>query len=477
MLKRFLAIEVDAQGRQIPQEQSTNRKLFVGGEVELDTGETRLLKPLKISKYAEPMQHQGEYPVISLDFKDVKGSSYQEIVEALKKKVTFLYREHAYLEQGIQDGESTRCLEDYDQQKLSKYLEGEFDGIDLKYGLYFLSELIHDHFRKPVYILIDEYDAPIAHAYLTWKDNAKDASRVFKLLESFLGPALKGNKYLKRGLLTGVFKICPTTIFSSGLNSICHYTLFNKTFSPFYGFTQSELDELLRKVPISASPSEIQRWYKGYTFGDQEVYNPWSIMCCLSNGGKLARYWFEREEAQLANLMPYSKINQYNLQKLVSGNRFSLPVPNRVDFEDILGFGGLYELLVFGGYLNAVPPIPGILHDYDISIPTYEMRHFYEQLLLSWVYEKLHTDESTYKKLAKLLSAGKVGTFTETMHEVLSQSSNLSSLDYWQAHTIHKGFMLGLLINLVGHYDLELETYQHNTLLIPTVDLGDQALV
>ncbi|MEN0016524.1 MAG: AAA family ATPase, partial [Bacteroidota bacterium] len=78
MLKRFLSIEVDNQGNPVPQEKSLHRKLFTGGEIGLDPGDTKLLKPLKISNYPAAMKRQGQYPVISLGFKDVKGSSYQQ---------------------------------------------------------------------------------------------------------------------------------------------------------------------------------------------------------------------------------------------------------------------------------------------------------------------------------------------------------------------------------------------------------------
>ena len=80
MLKRFLSIEVDAAGSPpTPQEESLNRKLFVGGKVKLVSGATKLLKPLKISHDPASMKYQGKFPVISLGLKEVTGSSYQKI--------------------------------------------------------------------------------------------------------------------------------------------------------------------------------------------------------------------------------------------------------------------------------------------------------------------------------------------------------------------------------------------------------------
>ena len=87
MLRCFLAIEVDQQGVPLPQEQCLNHKLFAGGEIDLGFGDSKLLEPLKISSYPGSMKLQGQFPVISLGFKDVKGSSYQEIEEGIKKQV------------------------------------------------------------------------------------------------------------------------------------------------------------------------------------------------------------------------------------------------------------------------------------------------------------------------------------------------------------------------------------------------------
>ena len=102
MLRCFLSIEVDAQGVPLPKEQCSNHQLFAGGEVRLATGQSKQLSALKIAQDQELMAtYQGQFPVISLGFKDVKGSSYQEIEEGIKKQVTNLYIKHRYLKQYI----------------------------------------------------------------------------------------------------------------------------------------------------------------------------------------------------------------------------------------------------------------------------------------------------------------------------------------------------------------------------------------
>ena len=128
MLQRFLSIAVDEQGAPIPQEESVNRKLFVGGEVELVSGDTKLLQPLKISHDPTSMKYQGKFPVISLGLKEVTGSSYQKIEEKLKIQITTLYDQYVYLQ-------NQAWLTKNQHNRLAKYLEGQIVATDLEDSL------------------------------------------------------------------------------------------------------------------------------------------------------------------------------------------------------------------------------------------------------------------------------------------------------------------------------------------------------
>jgi hypothetical protein len=79
MLRKFFEIEVDEKGKPLPLEQKINNKLFLGGTVDLGIKGKRILKPLKINSNEYAMVQQGNYPVISISFKDVKGSNYKTL--------------------------------------------------------------------------------------------------------------------------------------------------------------------------------------------------------------------------------------------------------------------------------------------------------------------------------------------------------------------------------------------------------------
>ena len=126
MLRCFLSIEVDAQGVPLPKEQCSHYKLFAGGEVRLVTGQSKQLSALKIAQDQELMAaYQGQFPVISLGFKDVKGNSYQEIEEGVKNQVIKLYDQHVYLQ-------NQAWLTNNQRNQLASYLNGKLSTVDIK---------------------------------------------------------------------------------------------------------------------------------------------------------------------------------------------------------------------------------------------------------------------------------------------------------------------------------------------------------
>ncbi|MEO1219660.1 MAG: AAA family ATPase, partial [Bacteroidota bacterium] len=342
MLQRFLAIEIDEHGAPLSQEQCRNHKLFVGGEIVVGpkTGKVKQLSPLKIAQKHPDLvsNHQGQYPVISIGFKDVTGESYQEIEEAIKMQLTDLYREHSYLEQHIH-ATSSSVKQSY-QGKLQRYLTGKFGEQDARKSLRFLSELLSQHFGQNIYILIDEYDTPINNAFIELKEKPKEFDKVLKLFRELFGNTFKGNPYLKRGLITGILRVAKASLFSS-INNVREYTLFDENFATSYGFTQQEVNELFKQVPTSTTLERVKYWYNGYKFGEEVLYNPWSIMCCLETEGVLDTYWIDSGGTQLVDEALLSDNIQQDLQKLIARKQISSLITKQISFEDIRSSIGL----------------------------------------------------------------------------------------------------------------------------------------
>ncbi|MCC8371542.1 MAG: AAA family ATPase, partial [Rickettsia endosymbiont of Pseudomimeciton antennatum] len=144
MLQKFFEIEVDQNGIPLPTEDRVNHILFTGGEIDLGIKGKRTLKPLKINGNEYAMAQQGNYPVILLNLKDVKGSSYQEIESGIRNQVINLFANHLYLQHYTTQDIS--LLDDAQKERLNRYFTGKLDKEDLKISLRILSELLFKHF-------------------------------------------------------------------------------------------------------------------------------------------------------------------------------------------------------------------------------------------------------------------------------------------------------------------------------------------
>ncbi|MCC8371959.1 MAG: AAA family ATPase, partial [Rickettsia endosymbiont of Pseudomimeciton antennatum] len=185
MVRRFVEVEVDEHGQPLPQEQRVNYKLFAGGKVDLGFDETKELKPLKIASVAKAMKRQGQFPVILISFKGVRGSSYEEIESKISYQVIKLFSNYRYLKRYVSEKEY--LLEEAEKKQLTRYFSGEFNKVELENSLKFLSDLLFKHFNQKVYILIDEYDTPINSAYMKFGSKAEEFEEALSLFRAIFG--------------------------------------------------------------------------------------------------------------------------------------------------------------------------------------------------------------------------------------------------------------------------------------------------
>ncbi len=477
MLQKFFEIEVDERGEVLPLEQKVNYKLFSGGVIDLGFDETKELKSLKIAGDASSIKRQGQFPVISISFKDVKGSSYQEIESKIQMQIIKLYEEHKYLEQSCQ--ESTKLLSSTQRNQLDKYLSGSIDKLGIENSLRFLSELLFKYFNQKVYILIDEYDTPINSAYIEFGDKLKEFDEVLKIFRGMFGSSLKSNPCLEKGVITGILRIAKANLFSD-LNNITEYTLFDKKFAKFYGFTQIEVDELLSKVPTETKAEEIKDWYNGYNFGGEIIYNPWSIMQCLAHEGTLDHYWLDSGGTGFVDKALLSDKIQEDLQSLLEGKGIVKRLYKKISLGEIEDDPNIfYSLLLFAGYLNPLladdnPEDP----TYRLTIPNKEVRNIYIARVRKWVTRKLNIEINEYDNFIKLLINHQIVQFGEKLQEFLLKSTSYHDMlverDY---HNLMGGILAPLTVQYVIESNRESGYGRCDHMLVPIVGRGDSAII
>mgnify|MGYP001278012682 CR=1 FL=1 len=139
---------------------------------------------------------------------------------------------------------------------------------------------------QPVVLLIDEYDKPIL-------DNLETPERARVMregLRNFYSAIKSLDPHLKFVLLTGVSKFSKVSLFS-GLNNLKDVTLDART-ATLCGYTHAELTDTFADYLNGVDLDEVRRWYNGYNFLGEPVYNPFDILLFLDNR-EFRPYWFE----------------------------------------------------------------------------------------------------------------------------------------------------------------------------------------
>ena len=202
-----------------------------------------------------------QYPTILVSFKSVESIYFDNVLAQLKMVLSDLVRQHSYL---LHD----KNTDEFDLELLKKIALREPDISDINDSLLLLTRLLNKHYDKPVILLIDEYDVPMA------KGDANGYYRdITDIMRSIYGKALKDNPYIKLAVLTGCLRIAEESIFT-GLNNLSVKTITDTAYDECFGFTEEEMDKLLKDTGLLDKQPIFKAWYDGYVFGSKEVYCP-----------------------------------------------------------------------------------------------------------------------------------------------------------------------------------------------------------
>ncbi|MBK1725402.1 hypothetical protein CKO23_25250, partial [Thiocystis violacea] len=137
-----------------------------------------------------------------------------------------------------------------------------------------------------VVVLVDEYDKPILDN-LTCPEIAGEMRDGLRNLYS----VIKGqDAHIRFAFLTGVSKFSKVSIFS-GLNSLNDITV-DAEYSALCGYTEHDLDTVFAPEVEGLDRDEIRRWYNGYNWTGESVYNPFDVLL-LFQKRQFRPWWFE----------------------------------------------------------------------------------------------------------------------------------------------------------------------------------------
>ena len=137
-----------------------------------------------------------------------------------------------------------------------------------------------------VVVLVDEYDKPI----LDRIEDKEKALEIREVLRDFYSVIKDSDAHIRFAFLTGVSKFSKVSLFS-GLNNLNDITV-DAAYSAICGYTDEDVDTVFAPELPGLDREEIRRWYNGYNWLGEAVYNPFDLLLLFQK--RLFRpWWFE----------------------------------------------------------------------------------------------------------------------------------------------------------------------------------------
>ena len=407
-------------------------------DVEKKDENKTLFENLKISD-SKYMSEQGKYPVIFISLKDLKENSWEECLESLKDIMYKVFNEYEFLR------EKLNLVE---KRQFDKIWEMTGNEKNFKTSLLDLSKYLNKYYSKKVIILIDEYDSPIINAFD--KGYSNEAIEFFQV---FYSSVLKTNDSLKYGILTGITRIIKEGIFS-GLNNLKVDTVLDKRYAEYFGILENEIIEMLDYFEIEYKMEEVRTWYNGYIFGDNKVYNPWSIVNFVDNQ-EIKAYWANISgNTLLENMLDNAGESVYtDLKRFTDGESIEKYISDGTTIKSLLSSNDeIWQLFLYSGYLTKADEQTEKTESknmYNLKIPNREIRSYFGDLFLN----RFFGTEVKTNTLIKALENGDIRKFERTLGEIMINMLSHFDLDN-EMEKIYQVFMIGLVGFLMGRYEI-----------------------
>jgi len=420
--------------------------------------EDSLFENLKIwNEKGIVQEHYHKYPVIYISFKSIKEQSWQEARNSIVELISELAQKYIDLN-----------VPNITKEKIILLAKREADLSLYKKSLQLFSQALYEERGIMPVILIDEYDVPIESAYLNKHKDPAYYDNMIDFMRAFLTSALKGSDtYFSFAVLTGVYRIAKESIFS-GLNNLAVYSVFDSGMTDKYGFTESEVKEMLRHYSLPEKDMLIlKEWYGGFKFSsDVELFNPWSVINYIASRVEVKNppdraaqpYWINTSSNDIIKeqIIKNPAVKE-TLDQLIEGKEVLQILDPWLSLRELEeATEGVWTLFVSSGYLVARYYEED---SYYIKIPNREIKKFFQKTVNRWLAKalRMHEMPNVYIKLKEMLTEGKAGGFKEFMEDFIVNVLSYHDLGFKEKEKVYKALLLGILSVAINGYVVESE--------------------
>jgi len=439
---------------------------------DVTTDSKDIFEGTKIMDKPECVKFMNKVPVIYLTFKSCNGADIEELLDGLKYEIKSQYDKYNKEFKDLSKiTDST--LDDFNA--IYKILKREKEDTDynelkgdIRFSLVRLTKILSEYYEIKPIVIIDEYDYPFIEAKVHGYYDKVNTTLSTMFCETF-----KGNKYIDKGIMTGIQKIAQESIFSKFNNpSIC--TVINQKYCDKFGLTKDETKEYLEYFGFELN-DRIKGYYDGYRIGNQnkeleknvnklfekgindkkvklyeaEIYNPMSITSFISNSGALENYWVNTSTNTLIKKEISNASDDFfeGFNDLIEKGECITDIDMNTTFAESQTTYTLWGLLLNAGYIT----VKEVETDgsFKICIPNDEVRSEFKKIVAE--YTKIGIN--SLKAMFRALENKRMSEFAKVYKKIV-----MSCTSYFDANSKENSYhmlMLGMAAYLVPRFKVE----------------------
>ena len=341
-------------------------------------------------------------------------------------------------------------LTDNEKQRygaLIRMQDGKYvmDEDTLESALQTLSELLYRHYGQKVIILIDEYDVLLDKAYQN--DYYRE---MVVMIRSLFGEALKTNEFLQFAVLTGCLRVSKESIFT-GLNNFKIFSITDLRFDEQFGFTEDEVEKMLKDYQLETHLASMKEWYDGYRFGDADIYCPWDVInrvddLCDTPEAEPKCYWINSSGNALVKrfVSIANRTTQDEIERLIAGEPIEKSLRLDLTYDEIdKSIDNIWSVLFTTGYLTQV----GMTEQgaYKLVIPNKEVRTVYISQIQEWFKQKIADNAEQMTSFWKAVEDGNAEEIEQYLNRTLSNTISVFDTKAPEKENSYHTFLAGML--------------------------------
>lgn len=401
-------------------------------------------------------EYMGQFPVVSLSLRGVEAFDFQTACRMMARVINEEARRLQFLL------ESER-LTDIDKEAYYGLLKKDMDIDTLSCSIREFTEVLHKHYGKRVIVLIDEYDVPLAKA-----NEYGYYDEMVMLVRSLFGAALKTNDNLQFAVLTGCLRAAKESIFT-GLNNFKVLSIMDAAYDEYFGFTDTEVREMLRYFGFEHAYDNVKEWYDGYRFGNTDVYCPWDMICYCdklrfdpklqpqnfwinTSGNQVIEHFIERMDRQKKfrkddGTEDKARLTKGEMERLINGDAVQKEIHQELTYKDLYSsVDNIWSVLFMTGYLTRRGDADG--NTVNLVIPNREIRNVYTEQIMKLFKEQVSRDGETLDAFCEALLAGESEEVEKQFTSYMEQT--ISVRDTFVRKPLKENFYHGILLGILG---------------------------